>query len=132
MIGEKLKGQVKQYLMEIREQGGVVITLVVGKGTVKKADLPYKDVELTKDWAKYLLTHMGLVKRKASTSAKVSVENLKKRKQFLHKVKLVMEMEDIPAEFVINFDQTGIKYVPFSSWTLKKEGSKRVAISGKR
>ena len=65
MIGEKLEGQVKHYLMEIRKQGGVVnaaIALAVGKGIVKNADLPYKDVELTKDWAKYLLTCMGLVK----------------------------------------------------------------------
>ena len=28
------------------------IALAVGKGIVRNADLPYKDVELTKDWAK--------------------------------------------------------------------------------
>ena len=42
-------------LMEIRKRGGVVnaaIALAVGKGIVRNADLPYKDVELTKDWAK--------------------------------------------------------------------------------
>ena len=44
---------------------------------------------------------------------------------------MVMEMEDIPAELVLNFDQTGIKYVPMSSWILEKEGSKRVALVGK-
>ena len=68
--------------MEIRKRGGVVnaaIALAVGKGIVRNADLPYKDVELTKDWAKYLLTRMGLVKRKVSTSAKVSVENFEKK-----------------------------------------------------
>ena len=73
-IEEKLEGQVKHYLMEIRKRGGVVnaaITLAVGKGIVKNVYLPYKDVELTKDWVKYLLTRMGLVKQKASTSAKV-------------------------------------------------------------
>ena len=42
-----------------------------------------------------------------------------------------MKMEDIPAELVINFDQTGIKYVPTSSWMLEKEGSKSLAIVGK-
>ena len=40
-------------------------------------------------------------------------------------------MENIPARLVINFDKTGIKYVPTSSWTLEKEGSERVAIVGK-
>ena len=83
------------------------ITVAVGKGIVKNTDSPYKDVEPTKDWAKYLLTRMGLVKRKVSTSAKMSVENFEeKRELFLYEVKLVVEMEEIPAELVINFDQT--------------------------
>ena len=97
MIGEKLEGQVKHYLTEIRKRGGVVIaaiTVAVGKGIVKNTDSPYKDVEPTKDWAKYLLTRMGLVKRKISTSAKMSVENFEeKRELFLHEVKLVVEIE---------------------------------------
>jgi len=46
-------------------------------------------------------------------------------------VQVVVEMEGMPAEFIINFDQTGIKYVPISPWTLDKEGAKRVAIVGK-
>ena len=31
---------------------------------------------------------------------------------------------------VINWDQTGIHYVPVSDWTMKKEGSKRIPIVG--
>ena len=31
----------------------------------------------------------------------------------------------------MNYDQMGIKYIPTSSWTLEKEGSKRVEIVGK-
>lgn len=60
MIGEKLEGHMKHCLMEIRKRGEVVnaaIVLAAGKGIVRNANLPYKDVELTKDWAKYLLTH---------------------------------------------------------------------------
>ena len=33
------------------------------------------NVNLTKDWAKYLMHRMGLVKQRASTKAKVSIEN---------------------------------------------------------
>ena len=33
-------------------------------------------------------------------------------------------IEDILAELVIKWDQTGIDYVPVSSWTMEKEGSK--------
>ena len=47
----------------------VGIAIAVGKGIIKSSDSIYKDVELTKDWAKYLLQKMGFVKRKASTSA---------------------------------------------------------------
>ena len=56
---------------------------------------------------------MGLVKRNARTSAKMSVKNFEKREQS----ETGYEMEDIPAELVINFNQTGIKYVPTSHRT---------------
>ena len=39
-------------------------------------------------------------------------------------------MEDIPTDLVLNWDQTGIHYVPVSSYTMEKEGSKRVEIAG--
>ena len=37
-----------------------------------------------------------------------------KRKLFLHEVQVVVEMEGIPVELIINFDQTGIKCDPIS------------------
>ena len=37
-------------------------------------------------------------------------------------------MDEVPPELVINWDQTGIHYVPVSSWTMEKEGSKRIEI----
>ena len=39
-------------------------------------------------------------------------------------------MEEIPDELVINWDQTGIKYVPVSQWTMAEKGSKRVELEG--
>lgn len=74
---------------------------------------------------------MGFVKRRASTKAKVSIENFEQVKaQFLLDIKAVVEMEDIPFDLTINWDQTGIHYVPVGSWTMDKEGSKRVEIAG--
>lgn len=32
---------------------------------------------------------------------------------------------------VINFDQTGINYIPVSSWTMEVEGAKHVEVAGK-
>ena len=41
-----------------------------------------------------------------------------------------MEMEEIPEDLIINWDHTGLHYSPVSSWTMAKEGSKRVEIAG--
>ena len=39
-------------------------------------------------------------------------------------------MDKILLQLVINFDQTGINYIPTSSWTMEKLESKRVEIIG--
>jgi hypothetical protein len=41
-----------------------------------------------------------------------------------------MEMEDVPDELVINWDDTGINYVSTSNWTMAEEGINRVEILG--
>ena len=38
--------------------------------------------------------------------------------QFLADVITTVEMEEIPAELILNWDQTGIKIVPSSAWTM--------------
>ena len=40
-------------------------------------------------------------------------------------------MDEIPTQFVINFDQTGLNIVPVSDWTMEVEGAKRVEVAGK-
>lgn len=50
--------------------------------------------------------------------------------QFIYDIQVVVEMEEISGELVVNWDQTGIHYIPVSSWTMEKEGSKRVEIAG--
>ena len=37
-------------------------------------------------------------------------------------------MDAIPAELVINFDQTALNYVPISHWTMDEEGAKQVEV----
>ena len=58
------------------------------------------------------------------------MENFKEVKaQFLLDIKAVVEFHDIPSSLIINWDQTGIHYVPVGSWPMEKEGSKRVEIA---
>ena len=41
-------------------------------------------------------------------------------------------MEEIPSDMVLNWDQTTIKYMPLSDWTMAQKGSKKVEVFGKR
>ena len=50
--------------------------------------------------------------------------------QFLFDIKVMIEMEDIPVDLMINWDQTGIHYVPVLSYTMEREGSKGVEVAG--
>ena len=40
-------------------------------------------------------------------------------------------MDEIPEDLMINFDQTGINYVPVTSWTMEQEGSKHIQVVAK-
>ena len=138
-IGEDLDKQVQGYLSYIRDNGGVVNTAIAiscAEGIIMNKDSRLLasnggHILLTRHWGKNILYRMGLVKRKGTTKASVSVEDFDVLKaQFLSDIKAVIEMEEIPPALVINWDQTGINYVPISAWTMAKEGSKRVEISG--
>ena len=139
LLGEELDGQVKMYITALRSNGAVInsaIVMACAEGLVKSHDSNLLQcngghIVFTKFWAQSLLLRMGSVKRRATTKAKVSVTNFDKIKaQFLFDIKTIMEMEDIPKDLVINWDHTGLHYVPVSNWTMAKEGSKRVEIVG--
>jgi len=84
-------------------------------------------IALTKHWAQYLLERMGFVKRKSTTKVKVLVKDLEELKeQFLLDIKAIVDLEDIPHELILNWDQTAINYMPVSNWTMAKQGSKKV------
>ena len=88
-------------------------------------------ITISKDWAKSLLHRMGYVKRKVSTSAKVPPKNFDALKaQFIYDVDVLVDYGDIPDALVINWDHTGVKYIPVGSWTMEKEGQKQVQITG--
>ena len=87
-------------------------------------------IRISKEWANSFLSRMGFVKRKATTKASVSALDFAALKdQFLFDIPTIIEMEEIPKELVINWDHTGINYVPVSNWTMAK-GSKRIEVAG--
>ena len=138
-LGVDLDRQVQAYLRALREIGGVVNTAIVmasARGIMLKVDSTSLaefggHITLTKDWAKSLLRRMGFVKRRGTTKNKATVENFNEIKgDFLRDIVTSVTMEEIPAELIMNWDQTGLNLVPASNWTMEVRGSKRVEVAG--
>ena len=80
LICDELDKQVQQHLTDLRKRGCVIntqIVIAVRQGILlnKDANLLYSSgssITLTKDWAKYLLKRMGLVKRKGAQKQRQS------------------------------------------------------------
>jgi len=139
LLGEELEEEVKLFVKASRAEGTVVNTeTVMGTATgvviSHDANLLVENggyINITKEWAQRLLQRMGLVKRKGTTKAKVLPPDFEKlKKQFLSDIRTIVAMESIPKELIINWDQTGMKYVPVSDWTFEQKGAKRVEIAG--
>ena len=140
LLGESLDRMVQKYLKKVREGGGVVTARVVVAAA--RAIILTQDrsklvefgghIELNRAWAFSLLRRMKFVKRKATTakSKLSSTDFAQAKKDFLESVVTTVEMEEIPPELILNWDQTGIKLVPVSAHTMDREGSKRVEVTG--
>ncbi len=139
MLGEVLDRQVQMYIKTLRSKGchiNTAIVMATALGIVKNRDSNLLSsngghIEISKHWGKHFLARLGYVKRRGNTKSKVSVENFELLKnQFLFDIKTITAMEDIPEDLIINWDHTGLNYVPVSKWTMAEEGSKRVEIVG--
>lgn len=140
MLGKDLDAKVQLYLKKVRESGGAVsarIVMAAAHGIVLFSDKSMLvefggHVEFSRHWAHSLLKRMNFVQRKATTAkSKQTVENFREvKKSFLDDLVATVEMEEIPAELILNWDQTGIKMVPSSSWTMERKGVKRVEMTG--
>ena len=122
----------------LRAASGVVNTLVV-IGAAEEI-VSYRDIsklsshgghiEITKTWAKSLLQRMGFVKRKCSTSGKISLARFDESKEiFLAVVAAEVLRKDIPGQLIINWDQTGLSIVPAGDWTMEMKGTQIVPIA---
>ena len=140
LLGDKIDGMVQSYIRRVCEEGvGVSIQIVLGaaRGILKTIDKQKLrefggHIDLSRQWALSLLCRMNFVQRKATTAkSKLADVNFKeKRKEFLDDLVSIVELEEIPPELVLNWDQTGIKLVPSASWTMHERGSRRVELVG--
>jgi len=73
---------------------------------------------------------MGFVKRKCSTSGKISLARFDESKEiFLAVVAAEVLRKDIPGQLIINWDQTGLSIVPAGDWTMEMKGTQIVPIA---
>ena len=117
--------KLQMYLKKIREGGGAISTRIVtaaARGLLLSYDKVKLEefgdyVRLNRHWAYSLLRRMKFVQRRATTSkSKHSIHNFSAlKKSFLEDVVTTVEMEEIPPELIMNWDQTGINLVPLSS-----------------
>ena len=96
LLSKELDEQVKAYILALRYKGGVINLAIVQAsaiGIVMKSDMRLLKcngghIDITKHWAQSFLDHLGFVKRRASSKAKVTVEKFEEMKaQFLFDVK---------------------------------------------
>ncbi len=112
---DELVDELKAYIHALRDAGGVInsaIVIAAGTGIVQKKEPGSLEcnggsIVLKKSWAKYFLSKLNFVKRKATTKAKLTVENFEERKQqYLIDIKAVVEIEDIPHQLIIRQGST--------------------------
>lgn len=140
LFGKDLDMKVQAYLKKVRDEGGVVsakIAVAAARGILLSCDRSMLvefggPVELSRQWAYSLLKRMQFVRRKATTSkSKYTVANFEElKKSFLDEVVTTVSMEEIPPELLMNWDQTGMKIVPSSSWKMDQCVAKRVDMIG--
>ena len=116
-LGDRIDDMVQQYLIKLRECGGMVntaITIAGARGIILKMDKNRLaenggHINLTKSWAKSLLKRMGFVKRRGTTkvSRVTSAEFEQVKKSFLAAINTQVQLEEIPPELIFNWDKTG-------------------------
>jgi transposase-like protein len=135
LLGEELDKRVQLYVSSLRGHGAVINTRIVmaaAEGIVKSYDsnllrINGGHIACDKHWAKHFYTAWVM----SNGGQILSVSDFEACKsQFLFDIATITEMEDIPNVLILNWDHTGIKYVPVGNWTMAKEGSKRVDIVG--
>lgn len=133
LFGDKWEDEVKSFVKAQRDKGTVVNTetvMATARGVVVSHDANLLaeiggHIDTSKSWATRFLERLNMVKRKGTTAVKILPTTFEKvKKQFLSDICSMVVMEDIPEDLIINWDQTGLKYVPVSDWTFAERGSK--------
>ena len=138
LLGQEVEEKAKAVILNIRDSGGVINnSVVIGiiKGIIRDSDSNLLvenggPLQIDKPIARRLLGRLNFVKRRGSTKAKLTPEDFSQlRDQFLSDIRTIVHFDNIPPGLILNWDHTGINYVPTSSWTLETKGATKVPIA---
>ena len=113
-FSEEVTACVMEYILAVRDAGGVVNTAIVIAAVsdiIRRMKLELLEsnggpvvLPIKKDWAKYLLGKMDFVKQKATTKKSEMIvayfDELKDN--FLMDIKAIATMEEVPGSMILN------------------------------
>ena len=133
-LDDKLVG----FHKAVRIKGGVVIIHVV-RATAQAliASNPafsqqFARFEMSRSWVQSVYRRMGLTRRAGTTSKPPIPQGIYNECQwdFLSNIQHKVELHSIPAQLVLNSDQTPSSYVSVGKLTMATKGAKSVPIKG--
>ena len=136
MAEEEFLVKIKEAIIGIRLTGAVIsrkMVISIGNGTLKANDPNSLSefgggITLTNNWAKGVLKSMDWVKRKGTTGKVEPSAQFLEKFIFQRAISTVLYNHDIPADLVINLDQTPLSYVSPGKYTFIFKGAKNVLI----
>ena len=138
----KCDEMVKEYIMAIRDGGGIVNCAVMSAAIqgIMMTEAPHRlkcnggDVDpVSPSLIQLLYRRWKLVMRK-DTSSRGAVDEqqvIDIKNKFVGKCEELISENGIPNELIINYDETGIPIVPADAYTMAEKGAKMVGIKGK-
>ena len=133
LLLDSLDQMVQRCLLALRSQGGVVSrTIAIATARALIARNPQYNlghVKIDSSLAQSLFRRMGFKRRMRTTGKLKILEGARKQaKLFYLRDISILEKHDIPSHFVMNLDQTSLKYVPAMNHTMAKKNSSSVPI----
>ena len=119
-------------LTKLRDACGVVnsVIAVAAARDIQKATGSGQLNELGRGWAKSFMERMGFVMRKATKTSKKLPPNFEELKEnYLSNISSTVADNSIPADLIVNWDQTDMRIVPVNDWTMTTRGSKQVSVT---
>ena len=135
LLGE-LDAMVQSYIKAVSSHGTLAnssLSVASGKALIQKCRDAVGNIDIdSSSWTKSLFKRMGYVRR-MKTSSKVKVpDGARHEIKFLFHYEIVTRIKErnIPGPMIININQTPLKYVPTSIFTLAEKGATSVTMEG--